>query len=49
MLPPDHYRVTPDADDDGIFTPDEVIEILKQLEEEQAGMENREASAREDR
>ncbi|RED64325.1 MULTISPECIES: hypothetical protein [Cohnella] len=36
MLPADHDRVTPDANDEGIFTPDEVNEILKQLEEEQA-------------
>jgi|GEM_PF-1437725 len=48
MLPVDHYRATTDVEDEGIFTPDEVNEILKQLEEEQAqaGAESREARAR---
>ncbi|WP_158223530.1 MULTISPECIES: hypothetical protein [unclassified Cohnella] len=46
MLPADHFRVLPDTDDEGTFTPDEVNEILKQLEEEQAGEEKRESKSR---
>ncbi len=46
MLPADHFRVAAEADDEGVFTPDEVNEILKQLEKEQAGEENRESKSR---
>ncbi|MFB9280127.1 hypothetical protein [Cohnella cellulosilytica] len=53
MLPADHFRVVPvneyEDEYEEILTPDEVNEILKQLEEEQVGEESRETGADLDR
>ncbi|MFC4599280.1 hypothetical protein [Cohnella hongkongensis] len=37
MLPADHFRVEDQIRNEEIFTPDEVDEILRQLEEETGG------------